>query len=117
MPMIDLNTMKDLTLAAGVTARVVHAGNLSVAHVRFTPGAVAPLHTHPHEQVANVIAGELELTVDGQTHVLTPGQAMILPPMIPHSARAKTACYLIDVFHPVREDMRALAQAVADSAR
>jgi quercetin dioxygenase-like cupin family protein len=107
MSVVDLNTVKELTLAEGITARVVHADKLSVAHVRFVPGAVAPMHTHPHEQVTSVITGELELTVNGKTTTLTPGQAMVLPPMVPHSARGATACYIIDVFHPVREDLRA----------
>lgn len=91
----------------GITARVVHAEKLTVAHVRLLPGAVAPIHAHPHEQVTNVIAGELELTVNGETEILAPGQAVVLPPSVPHSAKAVTACYVIDVFHPVREDLRA----------
>ena len=110
MAVVDLNTVKELTLAEGITARVVHAGSLSVAHVRLVPGAVAPMHTHPHEQVTTVITGELELTVDGETKTLAPGQAIVLPPMTPHSARGITACYIIDVFQPVREDLRARMQ-------
>lgn len=110
MPLVDLDETKELILAEGVKARVVHAGNLSIAHVRITQGAAVPSHTHHHEQVVNVVAGELELTVDGETTLLTPGRAMVLPPLVPHSARAKTACYVIDVFHPVREDFRALAR-------
>ncbi len=109
MAFVNLNELKELTLAEGVSARVVHAGNLSVAHVHIVPGAVVPSHTHHHEQVVNVVSGELELTVNGEIHILTPGQAMVLPPLIPHSARAKMACYVIDVFHPVREDLRARA--------
>lgn len=107
MPLVNLNELKELPLAEGVSARVVHAGNMSIAHVRFVPGAVAPMHTHHHEQVVNVIEGELELTVDGEARRLAPGQAMVLPPLVPHSARAVSACYIIDVFHPVREDLRA----------
>lgn len=110
MSFVDLNDVRELTLAEGITARVVHGDRLSVAHVRFLPGAVAPMHTHPHEQVTSVIAGELELTVDGKTMTLTPGQAAVIPPMTPHSAKGVTACYIIDLFHPVREDLRARAQ-------
>lgn len=109
MPLVNLNELKELTLAEGVSARVVHAGNMSIAHVRIVPGAVAPMHTHHHEQVVNVIEGELELTVGGETKRLKPGQAMVLSPLVPHSAKAVSACYIIDVFHPVREDFRALA--------
>ncbi|NMC43320.1 MAG: cupin domain-containing protein [candidate division Zixibacteria bacterium] len=107
MSVVDLNTVKELTLAEGITARMVHADKLSVAHVRLLPGAVAPMHVHPHEQVTSVITGELALTVNGETVTLAPGQAVVLPPSVPHSAKAVTTCYVIDVFHPVREDLRA----------
>jgi quercetin dioxygenase-like cupin family protein len=109
MPLVNLNELKELMLAEGVSARVVHAGNMSIAHVHIVPGAFVPMHTHHHEQVVNVIEGELELTVNGETRRLKPGQAMVLSPLVPHSARAVLACYVIDVFHPVREDLRARA--------
>ena len=105
--MIHLKDLKELTLADGVTAHVIHTGNLSVAHVRLAAGATVPEHAHHHEQVSNVIEGELELTLDGETHVLTPGCVITMSPMVPHSAVARTDCYVIDVFHPVREDLRA----------
>ncbi|MDD4052254.1 MAG: cupin domain-containing protein [candidate division Zixibacteria bacterium] len=117
MALVNLNELKELTLAEGITARVVHASNMSIAHVRFVPGAVAPMHSHHHEQVDHVIEGERELTVDGDTRRLGRGQAMVLAPLVPHSAKAVSACYLIDVFHPVREDMRAMAQGLPGKGR
>ena len=104
MPLINLDAVKELTLAPGIRARVVNTGNMSVAHVLLDEGAVLPEHAHHNEQVVNVIDGELELTVAGETHTLTRGQVLVLPPMVPHSGRAVTACYVVDVFHPTRED-------------
>ena len=40
----------------------------------------------------------------------TRGKALVLPPMVPHSARAITQVYVIDVFHPAREDFKAMAE-------
>ena len=104
MPLTDLEKSKELTLAPGIRARVVNTGNMSVAHVVLDEGALLPMHTHPNEQIVNVIDGELELVVAGETHYLTLGRVMVLPPMVPHSGRATTKCYVIDVFHPVRDD-------------
>jgi quercetin dioxygenase-like cupin family protein len=87
---------------------------MSIAHVRLAAGSTAPVHTHPHEQVANLIEGELEFTVDGKMTVLTPGMAVVLPPMVPHAATARTDSYVIDVFHPTREDLRILAEKSHD---
>jgi quercetin dioxygenase-like cupin family protein len=55
-------------------------------------------HSHPHEQVANIIEGELKLTVNGDTEVLGPGSVAIIPPGAIHSGRAITHCRVIDVF-------------------
>ncbi|MCX6834834.1 MAG: cupin domain-containing protein [candidate division Zixibacteria bacterium] len=109
MPAIDLQSLKELTLAPGIRARVVNTGNMSVAHVVLDEGALLSLHTHPNEQIVNVIDGELELVVAGEKHILTRGRVMVLPPMVPHSGRAIRKCYVVDIFHPVRDDfVRAL---------
>ena len=104
MPLTNLEKVKELTIAPGIRARVINTDSVSVAHVVLDEGALLPLHTHPNEQIVNVIDGELELIVDGETHLLTLGRVVVLPPMVPHSGRATTKCYVIDVFHPVRED-------------
>lgn len=104
MPLTDLDQVTELTLAPGIRARVVHTGHMSVAHVVLDAGAVLPLHSHHNEQIVNVIDGELELIVAGETHVLRRGRVVVLPPMVPHSGKTAGGCVVIDVFHPVRED-------------
>lgn len=111
MPHLLLDRLPALTLADGVVARVATSLNMSIAHVHLAAGARLPRHDHPHEQVVNVVDGELELTVEGQPFRLRRGEVYILPPHIPHSAQAITDCYVIDVFHPVREDFRAASFA------
>jgi len=110
MQLLDLKDARILELAKGVTAKVVHTANISIAHVTLLPGSVVPEHRHHHEQVVNVIDGELELTVEGTPTVLTRGKALTLPPLVPHSARAITLVYVIDVFHPAREDFKAMSE-------
>ena len=106
MGMIALDDLKDLRLADGVLARIVTADSMTVAHVRLAAGSKVSEHRHVHEQVVNVISGELELTVEGRAHRLPAGSVYILASNVPHAARAVTDCYVIDVFHPVREDFR-----------
>ncbi len=115
MPLVKLKDLSELDLAEGIRARVVNTGNVSVAHVNLSAGADLPQHAHHPEQVVNVVDGELELTVDGETTVLTRGLAMVLPPMVPHSGKALTDCYVIDVFHPVREDFVEMAAGLRGS--
>lgn len=110
MSLVELHNTNTIELAKGVTAQVVHTANLSVAHVTLLKDSVVPQHSHHQEQIVNVIDGELELIVDGKPTVLTRGKALVLPPMVPHSARAITQVYVIDVFHPAREDFKAMAE-------
>ena len=106
MGLVKLEELPELQIAEGVLARVVTAESMSVMHVRISAGAPVPEHSHHHEQVVNVIEGELELTVDGVKHSLVPGRVMVLEPNVVHSGRAVTDCRVVDVFQPVREDFR-----------
>lgn len=109
MTKLNLNELNELTLAPGIVARIVTADTMTITHVRLAAGASVPEHSHVHEQVVNVIEGELELVVAGTAHILTRGEVYILASNVPHAAIARTYCYVIDVFHPVREDFRVAA--------
>ena len=105
MLVIDLNKLPVRELF-GCRARVVHSQFMTFAHWYFEAGQVIAPHSHPHEQVATVLEGELKLTVDGDTRRLGPGAVAIIPPNASHTAKALTACTVIDAFYPVREDYR-----------
>jgi quercetin dioxygenase-like cupin family protein len=106
MPFLDLNHSEEREIVPGYRARFVHGDNLTLAYWDVDPGTELPEHTHPHEQIANVLEGEFELTVGGETRVLTPGQVAVIPGNVPHSGRAITVCRLLDAFQPARDDYR-----------
>ncbi len=106
MKPVKINDLKELLLAEGVSARVVTADSLTVTHVMIKKGSILPLHNHFHEQVVHVLEGELEVTVEDKLFVLSAGTSLVLPPNIPHSGKALSDVKVIDVFHPVREDLR-----------
>ena len=62
--------------------------------------------SHQHEQVTQVIEGEFELTVENDTFRLGPNTVAVIEPHQHHTGRAVSACRIIDVFYPVREDYR-----------
>ena len=82
-------------------------------------GALLPEHSHHHEQVVHLYEGEFELTVEGKPILATPGTVFAIPPNARHSGRALTACRIMDVFYPVREDYRdgAGATILGDAAK
>ena len=104
MSLVILKDLRELQLAPGIRARAVTGESMTVAHVNLDKGAVLAEHAHPNEQIVNVISGELELTVDGEKHLLVSGKVMVLPPNVAHSGRAMSDVYVVDVFHPVRQD-------------
>ena len=106
MAFIDLVDISEREIVPGYRARFVHGDKLTLAYWEVDPGAELPQHSHPHEQVANVLEGKFELTVDGESRVLEPGQVAVIPGGVPHSGKAITNCRLLDVFQPVREDYR-----------
>jgi quercetin dioxygenase-like cupin family protein len=51
-----------------------------------------------------VLEGSFELTIQGETQILTAGKAALIPSQAIHSGRALTRCKIIDIFCPIRED-------------
>jgi quercetin dioxygenase-like cupin family protein len=90
----------------GIRARIVHTERTSQSWVELDAGAAFPEHQHPHEQTVNVLEGTLEITVDGSTRRMTAGDSCVIPPDVPHEGRAITACRVLDVFAPPRDDYR-----------
>ncbi len=111
MGLVNLSDLPELKITDGISLRAVTAETVTVAHVSLDAGALLPKHAHHNEQVVNVIEGELELLANGETHRLTPGKVLVLPPNVEHSGRAVTNCRVIDVFHPVRQDWRGVSFA------
>jgi len=106
MPFLNLHELEEKQIVPGFKGHFVHSENMTFAYWDIEVGAVLPEHSHPHEQVANIIVGEFELTVNGETEVIRPGSVAIIPPDATHSGRSITSCRIIDVFYPVREDYR-----------
>lgn len=102
----DLKNIQDREIVPGYRAKFVHSENMTLAYWDVDPGAALPEHNHPHEQIANVLEGRFELTVAGESRILEPGQVAVIPSDVPHSGCAITACRLIDVFYPCRDDYK-----------
>jgi quercetin dioxygenase-like cupin family protein len=106
---MDLIHLKDMTareIVPGFKARFIHSPNMTFSYWDVTAGSSLPAHSHPHEQVANMLEGRFEFTVDGAAQVLEPGDVLVIPSHVPHSGKALTDCRILDVFYPVREEYR-----------
>ncbi len=93
--------------APGVTMRPLFGDGAMLNWIEMEPGAVVPLHSHPHEQLGYVVRGQITMTIDGVDYVMRPDDGYTLPGGLEHGAVAgPEGCLVIDVFAPVREDYR-----------
>ncbi|HEY7280534.1 MAG TPA: cupin domain-containing protein [Actinomycetota bacterium] len=62
----------------------------------------APPHTHSHEEVVFVIAGEGTVEIDGDVHPIGPGTSVFLPPGVEHrlASAGRESLELLGVFSP-----------------
>jgi quercetin dioxygenase-like cupin family protein len=91
----------------GVQIFTAAGQQMMLSLVEFQPRAVVQPHSHPHEQMGMLLAGELTFTIGGETRTLRPGEMWRIPGGVVHSAVAGEApVQALDVFHPVREDYR-----------
>lgn len=112
MPFISEGDLKQNEIAPGFLARFIHTAGVTIAYVNIKSGSVLPEHSHVQDQITQVIEGKLELTVGGETQVVSAGQIAVIPSNVKHSAIARSECKVIDVFNPVREDYKALSEKV-----
>ena len=106
MPFYNLDNIEERELIPGFRVKLIHTENMTMAYWKIRAGSIFPEHSHVHEQVTNIIKGELELSIDGVKRVITEGQPAVIPPETLHASKALTDCEVIDVFYPFREDYK-----------
>lgn len=103
----DLENRPAKELAPGVRAKTFWGDKMLLSQVEFTPGAAIPNHSHPHEQSGVLLAGEMTMTIAGESRILRPGDMYVIPGGVEHSAIAHNgACTVLDIFCPVREEYK-----------
>jgi len=103
---IALDELEYFKPIEGLKAKVVHTETQTYAFWEIEKGTILPEHKHPHEQISFVSKGELELTIENETKLVSKGMFSYIPPNTIHSARAISDVELTDVFTPVREDFK-----------
>lgn len=106
MAFLKLTEFPTREVFPGFQGRFVHSAHMTFVHWTIEAGAVLPAHSHPHEQVVNMVDGHFELSIAGETRALGPGDVAVIPSDTVHSGRALTQCRILDVFYPIREDYR-----------
>jgi quercetin dioxygenase-like cupin family protein len=103
---VELNSLPSKEIIPGFHGKFVHGEKITVAFWEVEAGSQLPEHAHVHEQTSMLMEGKFEMIIDGTTHLLRPGQLVVIPSMVKHSGRAITNCRIIDNFIPRREEYR-----------
>jgi len=106
MPFINLADVKEREIVPGLTAKMIHSENMTLVFWDVRAGSSLPHHSHTNEQITTVTKGTFQFTIEGETKIIEPGFAVIIPSNAKHHGKAITDCQLIDVFYPAREDYR-----------
>lgn len=91
----------------GVSIRTFWGERMLLALIDLAPNAVIPPHSHMHEQVGSLVAGEMEMTVGGETRTVRVGDVYVVPGNVVHSVTVSPAgAQAVEVFAPVREEYK-----------
>ena len=103
-----------IEMVPGLDFRPVVGRSVMVNFVHFAPHTEAPRHWHDEEQISFVLEGELEFEVGDEKRVVRRGEAIVIPPNVPHAARThEGTCLEVDVFHPPRQGVLDAIDAAA----
>jgi quercetin dioxygenase-like cupin family protein len=106
MPFTKFSTLPAREVFPQVHGHYAHLAHMTVGEVQLAANVTVPLHQHKHEQITHVLSGRFEFTVGDETIVLEPGTAALIPGGVTHGGKTLTACRVLDIFSPVREEYR-----------
>ena len=76
---------------------------MTMAMYELEPGVQVPEHAHAGDEVGVIIAGSLEVQVDGRSTLVNEGESFYIPQGARHSARTTDrACRLFECYAPPR---------------
>jgi quercetin dioxygenase-like cupin family protein len=91
----------------GIVRRTLaETADAQLVEIRAQAGAQVELHSHPAQQITYVISGQVDLTLDGATHSILPGDTCAIPGGMEHSAYFPVETMLVDCFSPPRVEYR-----------
>ena len=105
MPFVDKREIEEFERLPGWYGRIFSSPNMTFAEWRFATGATIHEHHHVQEEVWQVLEGELEISIGGETRRAGPGMAAIVPADTLHSVRALSDGRALVVDWPLRPDM------------
>lgn len=94
-----------VTTSAGIKMWEIHSDNVMMTYFELQPYCGHDMHSHENEQITYIIEGEMDIEIGNVSHMLTAGDAIVIPSAIPHKTYAREKLTkTIDCWYPVRKD-------------
>ncbi|MDR0485351.1 MAG: cupin domain-containing protein [Elusimicrobiota bacterium] len=101
----DLISFEDVPGNDAMKRKILaYSDSLMCVENYFKSGAAAPLHSHPHTQIAYIVEGVFEFDADGKKYILKKGDSLFLKSNVLHGVKTIEKGIVLDVFNPMRED-------------
>jgi quercetin dioxygenase-like cupin family protein len=104
MTFIDIKNLPTIERLPGWRGRYFNSPSMTFAHYEFDAGATIHEHSHPQEEVWQILEGEVEITIAGIAQRSGPGAVGIVPPNTSHFVKAISSGRAIVVDYPLREE-------------
>ena len=92
-------------LGGGTRRQIMgYDGQIMAVKVEFEKGAEGTPHAHYHSQTSYVVSGRFEITINGESKILSAGDGFYVEPDMMHGAKCLEAGILLDIFTPHRSD-------------
>lgn len=95
------------TVNASMQRRIITGEKMTVARIYFDDGFTVPMHSHPNEQITQVLKGQMRFVFGGDQPkelLLGPGDVVVIPADVPHQATCIGKVEQIDTWSPRRDD-------------
>lgn len=91
-------------LNKNVTSRIVSGEHLMFVEHQVKKGHVAIDDSHINEQFTLVLKGAVKFTLEGESHILKNGDALLIPSQVVHTCEVLEDSIVIEVFSPPRTE-------------
>ena len=109
----DSSEITRVELVPGVNIRTMWGEKVMMSIIENAPHVNVPMHSHPHEQAGIVLEGEYEMTIGGETRLLKPGDAYVIPGGVEHALKGLDGkAVALDIFSPPREEYKEKVKAI-----
>ncbi len=96
--------IKKESMGNGISRRVIHGENITLARIYVDAGKTVPEHSHQNEQISYILEGKLTFDIGGKISEAGEGDILVIPPGIPHKVTAREPSVVLDTFSPPRKD-------------